>query len=165
MGIAVVMTAYQRPDYLEQTLKSWAGVRGLADVVSQTIHVEQSSVEYRVKCLAWEYGWSPRPNGGRLGVLVNPVESVSWAFRSYPEADFVVIAEEDVVVASDILEYFQWAQRFRYDESVGVVCAHRPQGTTVAQPRTDAVLRVPGFSCPLLWGTWRDRWEDFIEPT
>lgn len=165
MNIAVVMTAYKRPEYLERTLESWSRVRSLPGVFEHRACIEPSPAQEQVAALARNFGWLVTLNPVRHGVLVNPVESVSSMF-GHPEVDFVILAEEDVVVASDVLEYFAWASaKFRNDQSVSVVCAHRPQGARAEIPRADAVTRVPGFASPLVWGTWRDRWEEFIEPT
>jgi hypothetical protein len=162
---AIVLTAYQRPEYLAETLESWSWARGLNELADRRVCSEPSLVQGEVVSMALQCGWTDRGNLVRLGVLGNPVESVSAVFRERPDVDFVILAEEDVVVAADILEYFAWAQQFRDDQSVGAVCAHRPQSTTVEKLRIDAVARILGFSCPLVWGTWRDRWEGFMEPT
>lgn len=166
MSMAIAMTCYNRPGYLERTLATWEHVRGLEDVAERCIFIDRSdpAMEHTMECLASEHGWAHHTRLSNHGVLLNPVESVSDMFRR-AATDFVILAEDDVVVSSDVLEYFTWAQRFRDDQTVGVVCAHRPQGTFVEHPRREAVARILGFSCPLVWGTWRDRWERDIQPT
>jgi hypothetical protein len=165
--MAVAMTAWKRPEYLEETLRSWHWARGLEGLAERRVCIDWSEPEMHRQMAetAWRHGWSASVAGHHQGVLVNPVESVSAVFRERPDVDFVILAEEDVVVSSDVLEYFAWAQRFRDDPGTCTVCAHRPQETTVAAPREDAVVRMLGYSSPLVWGTWRDRWEDFICPT
>jgi hypothetical protein len=168
MNMAVAMTAYQRPDYLRRTMQSWAQVRGLRELVfERRVFAEPSPAQAQVAQEIREHSeWALTWNETRLGVLVNPVEAIAAMFRERPGLDFVVLAEDDVVVASDVLEYFAWAAaEFRADQSVSVVCAHRPQATLVEHPRDEAAVKYLGFSCPLVWGTWRDRWESFIEPT
>lgn len=167
VSTAVVMTAFQRPDYLQRTLVSWDRARSTLRTDSmRRVFIEPSPEQHLMVRLSSDHGWAPRVWPERKGVLVNPVSSVSLVFLMYDHVDFVILAEEDVVVATDVLEYFSWAkEEYRDNQSVGVVCAHRPQLTTVPVMRPNAVLQVPGFSCPLVWGTWRDRWENFIEPT
>jgi hypothetical protein len=98
-------------------------------------------------------------NGSCLGVAGNPEAAMSRAFGR--GADFVMLAEEDIVVSDDILEYFEWADRtFRHDKHVLAVCARsknaagHPQLVTV-EPR----FEVQG------WGTWARQWESVLAPT
>lgn len=165
--MAIAMTAWKRPEYLTRTLDSWERARGLGLVPYRRVFPDKSTpeMEHTMSCLSLEHGWDVSVRDWHHGVLVNPVESVSAMFRDHEEVDFVILAEDDVVVAQDVLEFFTWAQRFRDDQGVGVVCAHRPQETGVPQERLGAVVKMLGFSCPLVWGTWRDRWEGFIAPT
>lgn len=98
-------------------------------------------------------------NETRLNCLANTRAALDKAFET--GAEFAVVAEEDLAVSDDVLEYFTWAQRYRADPDVTAVCAH----TFRAGPRSlaSAAVRVDWFS-PLVWGTWRDRWEEFIRP-
>ena len=98
-------------------------------------------------------------NAERLQVLANTREAFSSAFGL--GASFAVLAEEDIVVSTDTLEYLAWAeQEYRDDQDVVMACAHvkESQGAEPWQ-----VTRAPWFS-PLICGTWPDRWEDFILP-
>ena len=106
-------------------------------------------------------GFAAEVNPVRFGVLVNPVEAVSRAFRKDPCAGFVVCAEEDVLVSRDVLAYFTWAAaEFAADPRVLAVCAHsNHEGTDPT-----AVDLRQEFSA-LVWGTWRDRWDKVLEPT
>lgn len=166
LNISVVMTAYRRPEYLRETLASWSQVRGLENLIARRVCVDPSESQEDVARLAREYGWDVRVNASRLGVLVNPVESVGAMFREPLGADFVILAEEDVVVAADLLEYFAWAQqRFRADPAVMLVCAHTRTHELPGQPDQDVVRRLPGFGSVLIWGCWRGDWLRLIEPT
>ena len=165
MNMSVVMTAHARPDYLRETLESWSRVRGLEDLISRRVCIDPSDEQETAAALAWDHGWDVRVNASRLGVLVNPVESVGAMFREPLGADFVILAEEDVVVSADILEYFAWAQQFLGDPSVVLVCAHTRTGELPGKPAPDVVRRLPGFASVLIWGCWRGDWLRLIEPT
>lgn len=97
-------------------------------------------------------------NNARKGCQANTYDALELAVAQRPR--FMILAEEDIVVSTDVLEYFAWAAR-EYESSalVQAVCAHSVHGT--GAPCETTVL--PWFS-PLVWGTWPDRWETFIKP-
>jgi hypothetical protein len=74
-------------------------------------------------------------------------------------ADFVILAEEDTPVSSDVLEYFAWA-RYRYESPLKVraVCAHQ-----IGEPLGGEgdVLQSRHFS-PVVWGTWLGEWQHWF---
>ena len=166
---AIAMTAWRRPQYLRQTLASWAQVDGIRDVAAFSIHIDPSDrLDKMLAVIAearGEYGLdiTARVNTRHLGVSVNPVESGTAVFREHPDVDFIVMAEEDLVVADDTLRYLTWAnETFRDTPSVLIACAHSPDNP---DPDADpaAVVLLPRFRC-WIWGTWRDRWFNTLAP-
>ncbi len=153
--VSVVFTAYQRPEYLRETLDSWAHVRGIFDV-EMTMFLEPSDRFNEMVRVTEESGLPIRlvVNGQREGVLVNPWKALDCAFIAN---DFVILAEEDVIVSSDILEYFE-EQRIEYtwNDALGV-CAY--SGREVGDP--SKVHLSLDFSV-LLWGTWYHNWRNYI---
>jgi hypothetical protein len=91
-----------------------------------------------------------------LGCAGNTRRALDEAFSSF-DSDFIILAEEDVVVSNAILDYFTWAaQAYEADSQVAAVCAHAH--TSQAAPGlSSGVVRRSWFN-PLIWGTWRDRW-------
>lgn len=185
--MAVMVTAWRRPDYLRQTLESWSRVRGISEVRRFTIAL----------------GWSERPVFDQQAEVIDAAkrppdplpmlrvkldssaaraargmgraigEAVSAAFAD-PGCEFAVCGEEDVIVSSDVLEYMSWAaSEFRDDPRVLTVCAHTPSGQGWDIPGAglredpdadpEAVQLIPYFN-PWVWGVWRDRWERVIRP-
>jgi hypothetical protein len=163
MRKAILFTAFDRLRYLQASFDSWRDVRDLRDwhVVFSidpseiTRHVTEECEEF-----AWHAGLTNidiRVNPECLGVLEHPYAGLSDLFEDY---DFVVRAEDDLLVSEDILEYFTWAAtRFAHDNEVGNVNAF-----TLLDGSHTGVVRDQKFN-PLTWGTWADRWEDFIGPT
>lgn len=161
--IAVAFTVSgTREKYLRHTLDSWRRVRGIEDVSlifcvepepnfpldSFSRWVEQ---EFLCRTEVW-------PNQVRLNTLKNTKLAFERGFQQ--GADFTVLAEEDIEVATDVLEYLTWAKdNYRDDQDVITVCAHAKEGT--GEPWQ--VTRASWFN-PLVCGTWPDRWEHFIEP-
>ena len=154
----------QRDAYLKQVLRAWHKVRGIQDC------------QLVFSCEPWpqhfEFGaWAKRSfsnvlvtvNESVLGGYHNTHRALSIAAaRSLSGRDFIVLAEEDVLPADDVVEYFTWAQeRFAADPDVWTVCAHSYKSDRHAGPHE--VISLPWFS-PILWGTWEERWDKLISP-
>jgi GNT-I family len=152
-----------REKYLRQALDSWAHVRGIQDA-------------HLLFCLEPRPPRSPFPvaefreflrrsfrstevvvNAEHLGCLRNTRQAMALAFSGEP--DFAVLAEEDLVVSTDVLEYFTWAQRYAADPAVQAVCSH----VFVSNAQPDQAVRASWFN-PLVWGTWPGRWHEYISP-
>lgn len=179
---AVMLTAWRRPYYLEQTLMSWLAVRGLDKVrrlviaLGETDRTEQQMavirrLSPRFLCPVEVRMQSPEavaaPSAHRA-----IAEGVTGMFDD-PGIGFVVFGEEDQLVSSDLLEYMGWARKkFAARKDVLCVCAHNQGGSgwdppvppEEADADQTAVRLLPYFSG---WGVgfWRDRWHDVILPT
>ena len=99
-------------------------------------------------------------NHRKYGVSENPFWALHDSFKAFG-ADYTILAEEDLVVSDDIVEYHKWAsQEYQDQKDVSMICSFSPFDTNVAL--SNAVLRVPNFASVWIWGTWRDRWEDYL---
>jgi hypothetical protein len=93
------------------------------------------------------------------GALGNPNAALTSAF-SNPSTEFCVLGEDDSVVSPDILAWMSWAaHHFIRDHSVLAVCSFVPKTYGPA----DKYMRRHWFASTV-WGTWRDRWENWIAP-
>lgn len=165
MRRALFLTAYNRPDYLAQTLESWARVRGLGrwHIV---FRVEPSDVQDEILSLidAFEQKADLASietilNPERYGVLHHPWVGFEDLFGHF---DFVARTEDDLLVATDILEYLEWAsEHFQFDADVAAVLGYA-SGEAGASA---ADVVVEQWFSPLVWGTWRHRWVDVIRDT
>jgi hypothetical protein len=162
-GMAVVMTAHRRPYYLRRALDSWAWARGVDDLAVFRVSLDASDKAAEMTQVVGDVPFRADMvlNDPPYGVSVNPVEAGSAVLRDFPDADFLVVAEEDLIVADDVLEYMAWARReFRDAKQVLLACAHPgTEGWDVSACRLSA-----GFN-PWVWGTWRDRWDAVLVPT
>jgi hypothetical protein len=167
--IAVMMTAWRRPQYLARTLQSWAKVDGIRDVAAFQICLDPSDrLDKMLAVIAEARGDYGLPitahcNARHLGVSSNPADSGTAIFREHPDVDFIVMAEEDLKVSDDLLRYMAWADgTFRSDPRILCACAHSPDNP---HPDADpaAVVLEPRFRV-WVWGTWRDRWFDTLLP-
>jgi hypothetical protein len=153
-----------RQKYLREALGTWGRARGIGDW-----HLIFALEPCRpgVFPVAEFTQWTRRVFASaevvvadsHLGCLRNTRRAMRLAFAA--GAEFAVLAEEDVLVSDDVLEYFSWARdAYAGEEQVTAVCAHSLR--TEAGGPAD-VVRTSWFN-PIVWGTWKDRWEDFIDP-
>lgn len=164
MQLAVAFTVTgQREKYLRQTLDSWVRARGSGDV-PVIFCVEPRSPMPLTDFTAWVQRSFPAGarvivNDRRLGCQANTRNAFSRAFAA--GADYAIMAEEDIEVATDVLELHAWAaSEYLNDSQVTAVCAHA-RSSQAADPA--AVTRACWFN-PLVCGTWKDRWESYILP-
>jgi len=165
MRKALFFTAYDRPDYLRTALESWGEVRGLNDwnIVAR---IEPGHYAHKIYDLfdGFRTG-SQHPNfqiivnPERYGVLRHPWVGFEHLFDR--RFDFVVRAEDDLRVSSDILEYFSWAaEEFEMRDEVASI-----HGFTRYGDGDPSDVRLEKRFDPLIWGTWRGYWEGLIGPT
>lgn len=160
---ALLITAYDRLRYFQEVLYSWHSVRQLDEwhvVISIdpsrfTKHMVEEAEEFihhrgltDVEIVVHE---------DHLGVYEHPLVMMDRLFAQGYE--FVVRAEDDLVVSEDVLEFFEVAA-FTYEPSTSVVTA---QAWSDDDGRDDVIEKIDRF-CPWVWGTWVDRWFDFVSP-
>jgi hypothetical protein len=156
----LVFTAYNRPQYLRESVSSWNAARNLRNW-DATFYIEPSDVQNEMSDVALNLNTSVTVvvNSEKLGVLVNPWNAVDSAFTS--GADFVVLAEDDVIVSQDVLEYFEWASE-EYATGKGVLCVNAY--SRIGEGNANQVVKDTAFS-PLVWGIWRNRWFEYLRET
>lgn len=164
----VTFTVNNRPDYLRQTLESWARVRGARDVTFM-FSCEPGCPEAVKVCeefvVGHEFGGVITVNQRRQGVLGNPYAALSRAFSTAEsEDDFAILAEEDMVVSPDVLEYFTACQSFRLEpEVLGVTTyQHHEQPGGLAGVGPADWTRDDQWHF-WVWGTWWNRWRALLK--
>lgn len=163
MSRELVFTAFYRANYLREAVGSWNQATNIQEwpvsyLLEPTTNEIQESMHrefHQLECAEL----SGIVNDHKLGVLRNPHAALTSTFDA--GNDFVVLAEDDIVVSDDILEYFEWAMKtYKDDQSVLAVLAF---SRIKDEANTSYVSRTKVF-CPLVWGTWSDRWESLIKP-
>jgi hypothetical protein len=160
--VIVAFTVNNRPAYLRQTLESWSRVRGIGDARLE-FSCEPGCPEAVAEChmsASFARRGLITQHVQRMGVLGNPWQALEAGFLS---GDFVILAEEDLIVSPDVLEYFTWAQHYRDDPSVLGVTTYQhheqPGGLAGAAPADWSADDQWHF---WVWGTWRDRWQALL---
>jgi len=163
VNVVAFTVSGHRQKYLRATLDSWAAARGVQDW-HLLFALEPCRLFFPVpEFTAWVRGAFASAQvsvaDSRLGCLRNTRRALREAFAS--GAGFAVLAEEDIVVSTDVLEYFRWAAgTYAGEGKVTAVCAHSLHAGSGDQA---AVVQASWFS-PIVWGTWADRWREFIGP-
>lgn len=164
MKPALFFTAYDRPEYLRQSLETWKAVRGLERWrVVAMIEPGEHHEEIRQIFLGFFHeqqhpDFEVMVNPMRYGVLHHPWVGFERLFGYHR---FVVRTEDDLLVSSDIMEYFEWASH-EYASDPTVASIH---GFNFHALGADDEVQLCGHFNPLVWGTWRNRWRSFIGPT
>lgn len=167
MKKAVFLTTYNRLPYLQQVLESWSHVRASEDW-DLVAMIEPSPIAGQIVEEFDEFKRANQHLFRGVEVHVNPrvygVLHHPWVgferLLSMKNYDFVVRAEDDLVVSDDILEFFNFASEHYYEtEDIATVHAF---STDSGDPAS--VVESQFFS-PWLWGTWRNRWQNLIGPT
>ena len=163
----IAFTVNNRPEYLRQTLESWSRVRGISDWVL-IFACEPGCPEAVDVCRSVDFAPAVIATSPvRQGVLGNPWLALDHAFGVSPELhgprDFAILAEEDLIVSPDVLEYFAWCQRYADDpEVLGVTTyqhVEQPGGLQGVGPADWSRDDSWHF---WIWGTWRDRWQSLL---
>ena len=167
--VEILMTAFRRPQYFRKVLDSWEQVRGIKGVPI-TVFLEPSDRREQMLGIirqAQEQGVLNivvHENSQQLGVDVNIAKGAEAMFQWNKDLEYLIFAEDDLVVSTDALEYLLWCDsEFRNRKDVLIACAHtndNPQGD--ADP--GEVTLGQRFRC-WIWSTWRDRWNDVLLPT
>lgn len=164
MNRELVFTGFNRPAYMRESVASWNQAEDIQNW-NAFLSLEPSSLQNHMINAFQELRCKssfPVLNEERLGVLRNPHRALKSSFDRGSE--FSVLAEDDIVVSHDVLQYFQWAMnKYKNDESVLAVLAFSRSKKLDYAYDEGSVSRTKVF-CPLVWGTWADRWERIIEP-
>lgn len=151
----VAVTLYRRYGYSKAVLEALTRCDGV-DSYLILLHVDPGCTE--VEELAASF---PLPrkqvviNRTRLGCNGNIFGALSHGFSV---AHYVILLEDDVVPARDLLRFFEHCdRRYRDDSSVLGACAYNRE----MPPRSawHQLTRRPWFT-PWGWATWRDRWQE-----
>jgi GNT-I family len=151
----VAVTLYRRHGYAKTVLEALTLCDGVERYLV-LLHVDPGCTE--VEALAASF---PLPrkqvviNPARLGCNGNIFGALSHGFSL---AEYVILLEDDVVPARDLLRFFEHCDRqYRNDSSVLGACAYNRE----MPPRTawHQLTRRQWFT-PWGWATWRDRWQE-----
>lgn len=164
-NVVLAFTAYNRVDYLKQTLSSWLKTN-LELVTSVQFYIEPSDKldeitkvidDFAAKC--------PVPvikhvNPERYGVLKNPWKLFENLF-DFQLATFVILAEDDFDVSPDTLDFID-ATRSQAQPKTLAICCKNVSESSDENPAT--FTYDEGFSGNI-WGNWKENWRKYLKDT
>jgi len=165
----VVVVASNRPRYLYRCLSSLLANRGL-DPVKVVVFSDRHSTEERrllrlLDVTLHEHKsepTGPRPLVSRIGFHYSYM--LAAAFAMFPEADKLVVLEEDLEVSPDFISYFQQTQHLLdVDVSLYCISAWNDHGYNHSVGDVRQLYRVGGLP-GLGWMLTRRLWEEELLP-
>jgi hypothetical protein len=175
--VAVMTTGCWRPYYLEQTLGAWLNVRGIEQIRRLVIGLGASPrLGEMLEVIADFSAVAPFEvvtvqDNGKIGPWRAIANAGNTAFED-PAVNFLIVCDEDTLVADDVLELMMWERRqFENDPRVLLVNAHSRccQGWDGPHVKDDpdadpAIVRLQPYFNQWGWGTWRECWEGVLIP-
>lgn len=158
---ALVFTAHRRPYYMKPTLKSWTQARGYSNLRDRHVFLDPGDRQDEMLSVFAEVDpfLIVHVNDRRHGVLGNPWNALDYAFSS-SEVQFAILAEEDLEVSPDVLEYFAFAMNeYSPNEALGVCAYNSGPGLDVGSTHLRNTFDV------WIWGLWRESWFSTIRDT
>lgn len=150
--LTITVSAYNRPEYLQQTLaalRSCDGIEGCRVLVL----IDQSEESSHSVAIASRYGFSSYTHPERVGCNAAIRKALAVGFVEMG-SEFHVHFEDDTVPTRDCLRWFAWARdHYRDDPAVMNVSGY--------QRASNGCLDECGLRrwfTPWGWATWRDRW-------
>jgi len=160
MKKAIIFTVFDRVQYLKEALDSWEQVRN-KNSYDIYFKIEPSDHQQSIFDVIDNFDNHRESishkllNKNIIGNGFNTWESFEYLFTKY---DFVILAEDDIVVSKDIIEYFDSTEPlFRDDDEVAIISAN----TKLMSDNPSKVIREQGFN-GLVWGTWKKYWINYF---
>lgn len=159
----ITLSLYNRYDYTEQVLKHLSECIGIREyIIIPVIDKDYKELNQEVMLIALhEFAKSgklnidqPRFHETNVGCNANIFTCLNIGFQL---TDFLIHLEDDILLAKDALQYFEWANaKYKDDKSVFTVDAYNNEDH-LEYPSAYAIKRAKSFK-PWGWATWIDRW-------
>jgi len=163
MKTTIAFTVYDREDYFKQVLESWSEVRNIENY-NFVFKIEISEKLNKILDIIESFKNKTSSligiivNDPKSGVGVNHYEALYLCFEEL-NSDLVIMAEDDVIVSEDILEYFDYVfKKYKNDEEILTVCSHRYVETN----SQELLIKEQSFD-PWIWGTWKTKWKKYLK--
>ncbi len=167
----ITLSLFNRPQYTVKVLTALAACKGVDQytIVPVIDQMRNSNNQQVMREILIEFFKntplkidSPRFHQEPVGCNNNIYTCLNTGFLF---TDFVIHLEDDILLAPDALEYFEWANTtYRDNKSVFTVDVYNNEALTVDEVKTHShtVCRAQSFK-PWGWATWIDRWENIKE--
>ena len=159
---AIAFTVFNREDFLKRTLYSWSKVKYL-DEYDIYFFVEPSNKINQIleiissfKSVMGSRNIMIKINNELKGCSANTFQALNLLFKVY---DFVVLAEDDLIVSDDVCQYFNYLEdRYRDSNDVCIISANNK---TKNMLDNNVVMPTEYFE-GYVWGTWSKCWKSLF---
>lgn len=154
-GKVICMTSYNRPQYFRRVLEALSRCTGVENYVLVAC-IEPGNEENRALVEAVDFAeCRPIFNRRKLGCTANTHQAFSKGFQL---ADFVILVEDDVLLARDAITYLEFCRR-RYIDDQNVLSVAAYNRSKSCDPESyHEICRRQHFT-PWAIGFWRERWQ------
>jgi hypothetical protein len=160
---AIFFTVFDRPVYLKNSLDSWEKVDNLSEYDIYFKLEPSSYLDANIDIINNFYDKTNinmhiLTNDHLMGNGNNVWDGFEILFEKY---DFVILAEDDILVSTDVCKYFDYLEeKYRDDEEVAIISANTKWDTT----DPTFIVKEPRFN-GLIWGTWKKYWTNYFRDT
>ena len=158
--IAIALPTFNRVDFLREVLEHLKGCEAKERMILVTS--EEPDQGSGVHALLESVDWmkiSRHVNSRIMKCVYNVPNAITLAFGF---ADRVIVLEDDIVPARDMLLYFETLlNRFRDDKKTLSISAYNKTVMKPDEEKLNFLQESPSFTC-WGWATWKDRWNSFI---
>ncbi len=149
--------AYNRPDALRRTLESWSRV----DLTGVEFYIHVDGPDASVQEVAGTFTSNVIVQDRNRGSEMHPWYVFNRAFDE-DAVDYCVMAQDDVEVATDVLDYFRYCDE-QFRDRPQVLLAGSGGGSRDADLATYYRVDVGQWMSSTIWATWPDRWRDHLK--
>jgi len=164
MKKAIVFVLHNRPDYFKQTLDSWMQADGIEEYdIFFSIDTAGRDIDKQHISIIREYVTDMstlhlhRPS---LGMGHNQFYAMDKFFdKGY---DFIINAEDDLVVSKDILAYFKSViPHYIADNRCTTITANN---FVVDKTKVSGYFKTKAWGSPWVWGITKEMWQNRVKP-
>ncbi len=155
MKNVIVSLAYNRPDCERECINHLEACKGIENY-KVFFFVEPCDCEVLDIIKASNLDKEIILNNSLKGLWVNKKEAVRACMKM---TDFIIVIEDDVLLSSDALEYFEWAKKtFNNDESIKTVTAYNFLDGEYHDALSHEVQARQWYNSTA-WAIWKSRYE------
>ena len=166
----ITISLYNRPEYTQQVLNALLKCDGI-DEYNITIRAEPESDDKTKEVINIARSFKHKNaqliiNHKRLRCSGNIFSCMNHAFIQ-TSTRFNIHFEDDIVPSKDCLRYYEWCDKYFYDQkNIGVVTSYQKNRTILKEdiPNVSQFVSKTLWFTPWGWATWRDRWTNIIGP-
>jgi hypothetical protein len=165
--VVVSLTAYNRVDYLRETVdRLYAAVDAIDEPVFIVARVEPSDVQDVItSIIGGGRGTYVTVNDEKLGLQANTLAVLddAWRVADLFREDFVLHLEDDLLISEDALQLAAWMREtYRGHKTADFVGLTNVHNEPTPEDYGEVVL-TDWFECHV-WGTWDYVWKNKLRP-